>query len=53
MAAPAIRFEDGAPYDHGISGWSRITGETFLDCLAPQSGLRWIDAVAAPARSPH
>jgi SAM-dependent methyltransferase len=43
MAAPAIRFEDGAAYERGMGGWSRIAGEIFLDWLAPRTGLRWID----------
>ena len=43
MAAPAIRFEDGAAYERGMGGWSRIAGEIFLDWLAPRTGLRWVD----------
>jgi SAM-dependent methyltransferase len=43
MAAPAIRFEDGAAYERGMGGWSRIAGEMFLDWLMPRSGLRWLD----------
>jgi SAM-dependent methyltransferase len=43
MAEPQIRFEDGAAYERMMGVWSRLTGETFLDWLAPQPGLRWID----------
>ncbi|HEY1934793.1 MAG TPA: methyltransferase domain-containing protein [Acetobacteraceae bacterium] len=43
MATSPIRFEDGAAYERGMGGWSRIAGEIFLDWLAPQAGLRWID----------
>jgi ubiquinone/menaquinone biosynthesis C-methylase UbiE len=38
-----IRFEDGAAYERGMGGWSRLAGEIFLDWLAPPVGLRWID----------
>lgn len=43
MTAPAIRFDDGNAYEHGMGGWSRIAGEVFLDWLAPRTGLRWVD----------
>lgn len=43
MAQPAIRFEDGAAYERGMGQWSRPAGEIFLDWLAPDPGLRWID----------
>ncbi len=43
MAAPAIRFDDGAAYERGMGGWSRIAGQIFLDWLAPRTGLRWLD----------
>jgi SAM-dependent methyltransferase len=38
-----IRFADGAAYERYMGQWSRLAGETFLDWLAPQSGLRWLD----------
>jgi SAM-dependent methyltransferase len=38
-----IRFDDGAAYERYMGEWSRLAGETFLDWLAPQSGLRWLD----------
>jgi SAM-dependent methyltransferase len=38
-----IRFDDGAAYERYMGAWSRLVGETFLDWLAPQSGLRWLD----------
>jgi SAM-dependent methyltransferase len=43
MAEPQIRFEDGAAYERMMGVWSRLAGATFLDWLAPASGLRWID----------
>jgi SAM-dependent methyltransferase len=43
MTAPTVRFEDGAAYERMMGAWSRAAGETFLDWLAPQPGLRWID----------
>lgn len=43
MAAPAIRFDDGAAYERGMGGWSRLAGQIFLDWLAPRTGLRWLD----------
>jgi SAM-dependent methyltransferase len=38
-----IRFDDGAAYERYMGQWSRLAGETFLDWLAPKSGLRWLD----------
>jgi SAM-dependent methyltransferase len=38
-----IRFDDGAAYERYMGTWSRLAGDTFLDWLAPQSGLRWLD----------
>jgi SAM-dependent methyltransferase len=38
-----IRFEDGDAYDRGMSPWSRLAGQTFLEWLAPPAGLRWLD----------
>jgi SAM-dependent methyltransferase len=38
-----IRFNDGAAYERYMGEWSRLAGETFLDWLAPKSGLRWLD----------
>jgi ubiquinone/menaquinone biosynthesis C-methylase UbiE len=43
MSQHTIRFEDGAAYERGMGGWSRLAGEIFLDWLAPPAGLRWID----------
>ena len=43
MAEQQIRFDDGAAYERMMGMWSRLAGETFLDWLAPRSGLRWID----------
>lgn len=38
-----IRFDDGAAYERYMGEWSRLAGETFLEWLAPQTGLRWLD----------
>ncbi|MEP6609885.1 MAG: methyltransferase domain-containing protein [Burkholderiaceae bacterium] len=38
-----IRFDDGAAYERYMGKWSQLVGETFLDWLAPKSGLRWLD----------
>jgi SAM-dependent methyltransferase len=38
-----IRFNDGAAYERYMGKWSLLAGETFLDWLAPKSGLRWLD----------
>jgi SAM-dependent methyltransferase len=43
MATNQIRFDDGAAYERYMGQWSRLAGETFLDWLAPGSGLRWLD----------
>ncbi len=38
-----IRFDDGSAYERYMGKWSQLAGETFLDWLAPASGLRWLD----------
>ena len=38
-----ISFNDGAAYERYMGKWSQLAGETFLDWLAPKSGLRWLD----------
>jgi ubiquinone/menaquinone biosynthesis C-methylase UbiE len=38
-----IQFTDGAAYERFMGKWSQLAGETFLDWLAPQAGLRWLD----------
>jgi SAM-dependent methyltransferase len=43
MVDQPIRFDDGATYERYMGRWSQLVGETFLDWLAPQSGLRWLD----------
>jgi ubiquinone/menaquinone biosynthesis C-methylase UbiE len=43
MAAPAIRFEDGAAYDQAMGQWSLLAGASFLDWVAPDAGWRWLD----------
>src|SRR5918911_2651002 len=43
MATNQIRFGDGAAYERYMGKWSQLTGETFLDWLAPAAGLRWLD----------
>jgi SAM-dependent methyltransferase len=43
MVTNQIRFDDGAAYERYMGEWSRLAGATFLDWLAPKSGLRWLD----------
>jgi len=43
MADQPIRFDDGSTYERYMGKWSQLVGETFLDWLAPKSGLRWLD----------
>lgn len=43
MAEQSIRFDDGDAYERGMSPWSRLAGQIFLDWLAPSRGLRWLD----------
>ena len=43
MAAQEIRFDDGAAYERRMGVWSRLVGDVFLDWLAPEPGLRWVD----------
>jgi SAM-dependent methyltransferase len=43
MADQPIRFVDGAAYERYMGKWSQLVGEAFLEWLAPESGLRWLD----------
>jgi len=43
MTASQFRFDDGAAYERMMGTWSRLAGATFIDWLAPPSGLKWID----------
>src|SRR5215212_7901343 len=43
MTTEPIRFNDGAAYERYMGTWSQLAGDTFLDWLAPQPGLRWLD----------
>jgi SAM-dependent methyltransferase len=43
MSTDQIRFEDGAAYERYMGKWSQLAGATFLDWLAPNLGLRWLD----------
>lgn len=43
MVTNQIRFDDGDAYERYMGEWSQLAGETFLDWLAPRSGLRWLD----------
>ena len=38
-----IRFDDGAAYERFMGKWSQLAGETFLDWLSPEPGLRWLN----------
>ena len=41
--ADVIHFTDGAGYERYMGVWSRLVGARFLDWLAPEPGLRWLD----------
>ncbi|MEO6094143.1 MAG: class I SAM-dependent methyltransferase [Fibrobacteria bacterium] len=43
METNPIRFKDGAGYERYMGKWSQLAGETFLDWLDPENGLRWLD----------
>jgi ubiquinone/menaquinone biosynthesis C-methylase UbiE len=43
MSGQTIRFQDGEAYDRGMGRWSRLAADIFLDWVAPDPGLRWID----------
>jgi len=43
MATNQIRFDNGAAYERYMGKWSQLVGETFLEWLSPESGLRWLD----------
>lgn len=43
MTTNSIRFKDGAAYERYMGKWSQLAGEAFLDWLAPEPGLRWLD----------
>ena len=48
MSETRILFDDGAAYDRGMGQWSLVAGQVFLDWLAPDPGLRWLDGKDAP-----
>jgi SAM-dependent methyltransferase len=43
MPDQQFRFDDGGTYERYMGRWSQLTGEIFLDWLAPRTGLRWLD----------
>src|SRR4051812_24075075 len=43
MSTNQIRFDDGAAYERYMGKWSQLAGETFLDWISPEQGLRWLD----------
>jgi ubiquinone/menaquinone biosynthesis C-methylase UbiE len=43
VATEQIRFDDGAAYERYMGKWSQLVGQAFIDWLAPQPGLRWLD----------
>lgn len=43
MPTNQILFDDGVAYERYMGIWSQLTGEIFLDWLAPESGWRWLD----------
>ena len=46
-----ISFDDGAAYERGMGGWSRVAGDLFLDWLQPAPGLAW--ALSRPSIAIH
>jgi len=38
-----IHFNDGEAYERYMGKWSQLVGTAFLDWLAPEPGLRWLD----------
>ena len=44
MANDQIRFDNGTAYERYMGKWSQFAGEVFLDWLAPEPDLRWLDA---------
>ena len=42
-SAQPIRFTDGAAYERFMAPWSRSAGALFLDWLAQETGLAWVD----------
>jgi SAM-dependent methyltransferase len=43
MSGQQIEFHDGEVYERTMGVWSRLAGDLFLDWLAPNAGLRWLD----------
>lgn len=43
MPNESIRFDNGAAYERYMGVWSQLAGAAFLDWLAPEAGLRWLD----------
>src|ERR1700684_3144626 len=43
MHTNQIRFNDGAAYERYMGKWSQLAGKIFLDWLASNPGLRWLD----------
>ncbi|MGD9904864.1 MAG: class I SAM-dependent methyltransferase, partial [Vicinamibacterales bacterium] len=43
MSPDPIRFDDGAAYERFMGAWSQSAGDRFLEWLAPDSGLSWLD----------
>jgi ubiquinone/menaquinone biosynthesis C-methylase UbiE len=43
MSDAGEMFSDGRAYERMMGRWSRLAGATFIDWLAPEKGLSWID----------
>jgi ubiquinone/menaquinone biosynthesis C-methylase UbiE len=43
MSEASDLFDDGNAYERLMGRWSRLVGEKFLDWIAPEKYLRWID----------
>ena len=36
-------WESGDPYEYFMGRWSRLVGQSFIECLSPAPGLKWLD----------
>ena len=43
MTQTTVKYEDGPAYERGMGVWSQLAGEVFLEWLAPEPDLRWVD----------
>ena len=43
MTVNEIRFDNGDNYERFMGRWSQLAGREFLDWLASEHALRWLD----------